>query len=218
MPLPTIAQPTTPAAPTRERLALATAMALVVAALLLVGAVLPAEYGIDPLGTGKALGLLELFEASAGDEISPLPPPGEATPLPRVFKTESTHFTLGPGQGFEYKYRIEQGGGMVYTWSATGKMKYEFHGDPDGISAIVLSYEKGEADFASGSFVASAAGIHGWYWENVGSAEATITLTSAGFYSAGDEMRPKWDPVKHKNRIEHIPHELAEVKPLIPSP
>ena len=72
----------------------------------------------------------------------------------------------------------------------------------------MISYETGQADFASGSFVAPAPGIHGWYWENVGNAVATITLTSAGFYSSGQEMWPKWDPVKHKNRIEYIPHEF----------
>jgi hypothetical protein len=196
-----------PEAPTRKKLLVATAIALTVAAFVLVAAVLPAEYGIDPLGTGKALGLTALYDADA--EAAPPPPSeGDAMPLPRVYKTEATKFTLGPGQAFEYKYRIEQGGGMVFTWSATGPMKYEFHGDPDGIGAKVLSYEKGQADFDSGSFVAPAPGIHGWYWENVGAAEATIELTSAGFYSSGQEMWPKWDPVKHKNRIEYILHEI----------
>ena len=196
-----------PVAPSKTRLAAATGAAIVVATILLFAAVLPAEYGIDPLGTGKALGLTALFEADAGDEAPP-PATAQAGALPRVYKTESTQFTLGATQAFEYKYRIEQGGGMVYNWSATAPMKYEFHGDPDGIGVSVMSYQKGQGDFASGSFVASASGIHGWYWENVGSADATITLTSAGFYSSGQEMWPKWDPVKHKNRIEYIPHEF----------
>ena len=203
----------TPAPPTRKRLLAATAIALAVAAVVLVAAVLPAEYGIDPLGTGRALGLTALYEADAGVDAAPAPvAEGDAAPLPRVYNTETTTFKLGPGQAFEYKYRIERGGGMVYRWSATGPMKYEFHGDPDGIGAKVMSYEKGEADFASGSFIASAPGIHGWYWENVGQADATITLTSAGFYSSGVEMWPKWDPVKHKTRIEHTPHTFSPVK------
>jgi hypothetical protein len=213
MPWPATTDTTMPTPPSRKRLAVATGVAIGVATLLLFVAVLPAEYGIDPLGTGKALGLTDLFEASAGDDEPPATATAaDAAPLPRVHKTESTQFTLGPGQAFEYKYRIEQGGGMVYTWSATGKMKYEFHGDPDGIGAKVASYEKGETDFASGSFVAPTSGIHGWYWENLGSTEAIITLTSAGFFSSGVEMRPRWDPVKHKNRVEHIPHELAPVR------
>ena len=204
---PSTRQDAIPAPPSKARLAAATGAAIVVATILLFAAVLPAEYGIDPLGTGKALGLTALFEADAGDEAPP-PATAQAGALPRVYKTESTQFTLGPTQAFEYKYRIEQGGGMVFTWSATATMKYEFHGDPDGIGAQVASYKKGEGDFDSGSFVAPASGIHGWYWENTGNSEATITLTSAGFYSSGQEMWPKWDPVKHKNRIEYIPHEF----------
>jgi hypothetical protein len=209
-----MAEDVMPGPPSKRRLAVAATAAIAVAALLLIVAVLPAEYGIDPLGTGKALGLIDLFEASAGEEtpLSARAPSADAVPLPRVYKTESTRFTLGPSQAFEYKYRIEQGGGMVYTWSASRTMKYEFHGEPDGIGAKVISYNKGEGDFASGSFVATAPGIHGWYWENLGGTEATITLTSAGFYSSGVEMRPTWDPVKHKNRVEHIPHELSSVK------
>ena len=208
---PSTRQDAIPAPPSKARLAAATGAAIVVATILLFAAVLPAEYGIDPLGTGKALGLTALFEADAGDEAPP-PATAQAGALPRVYKTESTQFTLGPTQAFEYKYRIEQGGGMVYTWSATARMKYEFHGDPDGIGAQVASYKKGEGDFDSGSFVAPASGIHGWYWENTGNSEATITLTSAGFYNSGVEMRPKWDPVRHKTRVEHIPHELSPVR------
>jgi hypothetical protein len=203
-----------PQAPGGKRLLAATAIALAVALVVLLAAVLPAEYGLDPLGTGKALGLTALYDADSGDDAAtpPANAEGDATPLPRVYKTESTTFTLGAGQAFEYKYRIERGGGLVYAWSATAPMKYELHGDPDGIGAQVVSYEKGQADFASGSLIVSASGIHGWYWENVGGNEATITLTSAGFYSAGDEMWPKWDPARHKTRIEHIPHTFAPVK------
>jgi hypothetical protein len=50
---------------------MATIIALIVAAVVLVVAVLPAEYGIDPLGTGKALGLMDLAKA----EVKPQPIP-----------------------------------------------------------------------------------------------------------------------------------------------
>jgi len=46
--------------------ALAVIAALVLAALLLVAIVLPAEYSLDPLGSGRALGLLGL--ADGGNE------------------------------------------------------------------------------------------------------------------------------------------------------
>jgi hypothetical protein len=92
---PSTRQDAIPAPPSKTRLAAATGAAIVVATILLFAAVLPAEYGFDPLGTGKALGLTALFEADAGDEAPP-PATAQAGALPRVYKTESTQFTLGP--------------------------------------------------------------------------------------------------------------------------
>ena len=47
-------------APSMAKILTATLIAAAVAVVILVVAVLPAEYGIDPLGTGKALGLMDL--------------------------------------------------------------------------------------------------------------------------------------------------------------
>ena len=44
----------------RQRLAVAAGAALLGAGLVLVMFVLPAEYGVDPIGTGARLGLVEL--------------------------------------------------------------------------------------------------------------------------------------------------------------
>jgi hypothetical protein len=51
--------------PSLRTLVTATAIALAVAAAILVAFVLPAEYGIDPLHTGRALGLTDLANANA---------------------------------------------------------------------------------------------------------------------------------------------------------
>jgi hypothetical protein len=192
--------------PSRSRIAAATAVSFVVASLLLITLVLPAEYGIDPLGTGRALGLLDLF--SAQDATATPEPEDAREPPPRVYKTESTSFTLRPSQAFEYKYRLEKDRGMVYAWKATAKVKYEFHGEPEDHRLKVQSYEKQEGDFSSGTLAAPFTGIHGWYWENAGERDLTITLTTAGFYTAANELRPKFDPVKHKEIVERVPHEL----------
>jgi hypothetical protein len=193
---------------TPRRIVGATALSVSVAAVLLVVAVLPAEYGIDPLGTGRRLGLLDLF---AADEPAPPPPPPSDAPPPTIYKSESTQFTLRGSQAFEYKYRLARDRGMVFAWKATGPLKYEFHGEPDDHLLKVKSYDKSEGDHGAGSLMAPFDGIHGWYWENPGDTEVTITLTSAGFYDVGDEMRPRLDEVKHKRYIEHIPHELTPV-------
>ena len=44
----------------RQRIAVAGGAALLAAGLILVMFVLPAEYGVDPLGTGARAGLVEL--------------------------------------------------------------------------------------------------------------------------------------------------------------
>ena len=87
--------------------------------------------------------------------------------------------------------------------------RYEFHGEPDDSRLKVQSYDKQENDFASGTLTAPFTGIHGWYWENAGGSDLTITLTTSGFYTAAEELRPKFDPVKHKDFIERVPHELT---------
>lgn len=196
--------------PSGTRLAMATAGALAIAALVLVVAVLPAEYGIDPLGTGKALGLLDLY-AGAAEPAAPAAKADSPAPTMTMFKTDRVVFTLGPSQGFEYKYRIEKNDGLVYTWTATQHVKYEFHGEHDGAGlGVAVSYEKAEGTRGAGSFVAPAPGIHGWYWENTSDVELTLTLTSAGFYSWADEFRPRFDPVKHKGVVDRTRHELSE--------
>lgn len=197
------------AAPSPRRIALAAAGALLLAAVVLVVAVLPAGYGIDLLGTGKALGLLDLYEGAKADpETAPAPAAGPVKPP--TYRTQTVEFKLRPHEGFEYKYRVEKGRGFVYSWTATGRAKSEFHGEHDGAPAgTAVTYDKQEGDWASGTFTAPAGGIHGWFWENLGDAEMTIKLTSAGFYDWADEFRVHFDMAKHKNKVERTRHELA---------
>jgi len=188
--------------PSRRTLAIATAIALMVAALVLVVAVLPAEYGIDPLGTGRALGLTQLAATSAedaaaaqaaADQAMALEPvrPGANTPHPITFKRDVVEFELGPFEGIEYKYRVDQkGAAFVYAWTSTGPVKYDFHGEPDGAKeGYAESYEQAESTMAQGTFVTPSPGIHGWFWENTGSDVITIKLSSAGFFASATEFR-----------------------------
>src|SRR5579862_307176 len=52
--------------PSKQQILRATAVAILVAMAILFTAVLPAEYGIDPLHTGAALGLMNLSRATSG--------------------------------------------------------------------------------------------------------------------------------------------------------
>jgi len=58
--IPEITERAMPEAPSARTLGKACATAVLAAAVILVVAVLPAEYGIDPLGTGRALGFSAL--------------------------------------------------------------------------------------------------------------------------------------------------------------
>ena len=179
-----------------RRILTATVVAAVVALVVLVTTVLPAEYGIDPLGTGRALGLTALAEAGGEDDTTASGSALEAVragahtaatvPLARdEFTVE-----LRPYESVEYKYRVEQGASLVYTWTATAPVEYDFHGEPDGAPARYSeSYGKGTGATASGTFVAPTPGIHGWFWENPGTSRITITLRTSGFYSASTEYR-----------------------------
>ena len=196
----------TTSADSRHRLALAAAAALLGAGLVLVMFVMPAEYGVDPLGTGARFGLVELgataqqvaaLEAAAGTASTA----GQAIVVPqeRAFKEEKVEFTLGPREGVEYKYRLDKGEALLYNWQASAPVNVEFHAEPDGgPRGYAQTYEKASAmNNASGTLNAPFTGIHGWWWENTTDQPMTVTLTTAGFYNLSHEFR-SGAPVKNK--------------------
>ncbi|HTA46238.1 MAG TPA: hypothetical protein VK789_27525 [Bryobacteraceae bacterium] len=177
----------------RKSIAAATGVALAVALLVLFVAVLPAEYGIDPLKTGAALGLVQLAKTSekAPAGAAPKAPvqTGVYTAQPAVYKVDSEDLSLRPGEGVEIKYHMQKGAGMVYSWKANGNVAFEFHGEPDNKpnKDYFESYElddKVGKDHSFGSFTAPTTGIHGWFWENKTKKEVSIHLTTAGFYDS----------------------------------
>ena len=191
------------AAEQRARLALATAWSIFAAGVILMVAILPAEYGVDPLGTGNLFGLTSIAQAesggegestaaaSSGTELEPVRP-GANTAQSVPLKQDTVTFKLGPREGMEYKYRMEKGAGFVYRWTSTGRVNFDFHGEPEGApKGYAESYQMGEGERASGSFFAPTPGIHGWFWENLTDKPITVTLTSTGFYASGIEFSAK---------------------------
>jgi len=183
--------------PSKAAIAKATGIALVVALLILFIAVLPAEYGVDPLKTGRALGLTDLSRATESKPprttvtaASPAPvQTGVYTAQPARYKVDTEDLTLRPGDGVEIKYHMQKGAGMVYAWKANGKLRFEFHGEPDKKpnKDYYESYElddKVGRDHSYGSFTAPTTGIHGWFWENKTDKEVEMHLTTAGFYDS----------------------------------
>jgi len=182
----------------RERIGVALGTALLVAGVILVTVVLPAEYAVDPLGTGAKLGLLELGETGKQVEaLNTAAATGTAAQgeiiagQERPFTSESIDFVLAPHEGMEYKYRLEKGEALLYSWTATQPVNYELHAEPDGAPrGYAQSYEKKNAvPKSSGTLTAPFPGIHGWFWENTSDQPVTVTLKSAGFYNLAHEFR-----------------------------
>lgn len=180
----------------RQRIAVAAGAALLVAGLITVMFVLPAEYAVDPLGTGARFGLLDLgVVGKQVDALNATATPGSAqtavvAPQEKKFNGETVNFTLGPRGSIEYKYRLEKGEALLFSWQATGPVEYEFHAEPDGAPrGYAQTYEKANGQQASGTLTAPFPGIHGWYWENPSDQPVTVTLASAGFYNLAHEFR-----------------------------
>jgi len=179
--------------PSKTALAKATAVALLVALLLLFTTVLPAEYGFDPLRTGAALGLTGI--SNSGDvkgRAAATPVAGQTgvfTPQPKTYKVDSEDFQLGPDESVEMKYHMQKGAVLVYAWKATGKLTFEFHGEPDQKpnKDYFESYEldnKIGRDASYGSFTAPSTGIHGWFWRNKTNQDVKFHLNVAGFFDS----------------------------------
>ncbi|MGF1457150.1 MAG: hypothetical protein ACFB6R_17460 [Alphaproteobacteria bacterium] len=158
----------------------ATALAFAAGAVILVIAVLPAEYGVDPTGLGARLGLTGLAETA----------PLALAPQDREHHRDAVSFTLDPFESLEYKYALKKGAGMLFSWHATGPLAYDFHSEPEGASeGVAESFDKDKAAKAHGAYVAPFTGIHGWFWENRTAEPVTVTLNATGFFDRAITFR-----------------------------
>ena len=159
---------------------LASGGALLLALVLLLTVILPAEYGWDPLGTGAALDLLGL----AGEERSYLKEQSES------WREDRIEFQLAPFEAVEYKYRLAADATLLFQWWADGEVLYDMHAEPDGAApGYAQSFSKARGSSSGGSYTSPFAGIHGWYWQNRGQQDITVTLQTSGFYREAIEMR-----------------------------
>ena len=178
------------AAPSKSAIVKATVIALAVALVILFTVVLPAEYGIDPLRTGAVLGLtgLATTETSTAGRATPAQS-GINTAEPAIYKVDAEDIGLHPGQAIEMKYHMKKGAVMVYAWKATGKVQFEFHGEPDQkprpdyFESYVLDNKTGQ-DHYYGSFTAPTTGMHGWFLQNKEGEDVRIRLMTAGFFDS----------------------------------
>ena len=163
------------------------------AVIILVTAVLPAEYGLDPVGTGRALGLLNLFNA-APPRIAAADG-GPVALQPAGFRVDTRMLTVPSLGSVEFKYRLPKGAVLVYAWRATAPVDFDFHTEPAGQPPSASeTFERGSADVTQGSYTAPYDGLHGWYWENLYDTDVAITLEAAGFFTEGVLFLPNQPP------------------------
>jgi hypothetical protein len=186
-------------APSRKTLFAVLGGGTLVAAAILVGVVLPAEYRIDPLGVGQATGLLQL---AGPEQVEVALPAGDSTNslarfYPVAFRTDTVEIPLaaaGDAEGtddLEWKVRMRDGATVVYSWSVDAPPE-EFYSDMHGESAPtpevkVVTYHKGSGIASNGAIVAPFDGIHGWYLQNQAERPVVVRLRLSGFYELPDD-------------------------------
>jgi hypothetical protein len=207
--------PTRAELPTSAQLVRSTAIAFVTAAVLLVTVVMPADYGIDPTGIGRALNLTQMgeiknelaAEAAADDAaqaagaaggaaapamqsaaaapVASAAQPAPVTAVAAVSWRDETPVTLKPGAGIEIKLTMKEGDKALFNWAVQGGV---VNFDTHGESfPRSISYEKGRGVAAKqGELVAAFDGKHGWFFRNRGDAPVTVQLKTGGTYSKID--------------------------------
>lgn len=166
----------------------ASIVSAVLAAVILVSVVLPAEYGIDPTGIGAALGLGALASSEtiseASSETVSESNGADKTSLQTQYREDSVDIPVPAGKGLEYKFHLVKGDSMRYDWSTSeGNIYFDFHGEPDGdTTGFFESYTVSTADTVRGTFTASFDGSHGWYWKNESLSPIVVSLKTQGSY------------------------------------
>ena len=132
-------------------------IAVIIGALVLVGAVLPAEYGMDPLGTGKLFGFNRLYvdeTSESSNSIQSLPtmdfetieltklgsppstpkPSASEDPVPAKqldMRSDTIQIKVPAGKGIEYKFMSLKLGSVKYDWTTSENaiVYIDFHGE-----------------------------------------------------------------------------------------
>jgi len=194
--------------PSGKNILIGALAALAIAIVVLVAFILPAEYGVDPTGIGRALGIegmstaptqtIELVDNIGGNEQVreieipdfgdpvPLPNPGVAQHEAGAPVTRTITVTLAPEAETEVKTVLKEGKMIVFDWEVDDGLVYsDFHGhNPEFGRDFWVRYREDQRGAASGhgSLVAPFEGEHGWYWVNLSEHPVTVTLTVTGYF------------------------------------
>jgi hypothetical protein len=169
---------TYPPAQSVKSLVLASSLAVLLAFIVLITAVLPVEYGIDPTGFGEVMGLSALSGSSKGRPVV-------ASCKDQLAEWSDSVTLVVPGHsGLEYKFHLLKGAKLDYAWKTEGADVYfDLHGEPKGDkSGYFKSFKISTENQSAGTLTAEFEGPHGWYWENKSQSPITIILNTQGDY------------------------------------
>lgn len=134
----------------------ATVVALLIGVIILVTAVLPAEYGIDPIGLGKTMGFSKLYKNTdteqaleqeevpqeshrllkledGGSDPDVIRPSEANNPPPEKQleeREDDIQVKIPAGKGVEYKIHMLKYGRVKYEWLTNkGTLYFDFHGE-----------------------------------------------------------------------------------------
>jgi hypothetical protein len=196
--------------PTTSQLLRSTAIAAGGALVILVGFVMPAEYGVDPTGIGRLTGLQKMGEikvslakeaeaeeaavaAATSEPVTLSAPPAVLAPAAASATSQSPSteirrdtivITLAPDQGKEIKVALRKGEDVRYIWSSdAGKANFDIHADSKPLNISYHGYGKGSSTREEGTLTAAFDGAHGWFWRNRSGAPLTLTLEVEGPYT-----------------------------------
>ena len=186
-------------------------IALLIGAVVLVTAVLPAEYGLDPLGTGELFGFSKLYQSNDLAESnetnsslnfkkikmeklgSPLsvPKPSEADNPPSEIqyrqRADTITVVVPAEKGIEYKFKSLKYGSTKYEWATDKGIVYiDFHGEVKQENppknVFYESYTLAYSNNIAGTLTAPFEGKHGWYFRNETNEDIAVTIRLNGQY------------------------------------
>lgn len=198
-----------PIAPVRlnvsaRTLALITGGGLVAGALIVTGAIMPAEFNVDPLGLGKLSGVARLWapeqkEIDAASPGAPLARENETAFRSDTIEIPLTDFLGGAkGSELEYKVRMKKDATLIYEWEVLGADRkddfhFDFHGHTTpapGQDMQVATYRQAYGLKAQGALTAPFDGIQGWQFSNSSEKPVVVRVKLSGFYdliTSGEE-------------------------------
>jgi hypothetical protein len=205
----------------RGRLIVSLIGAFALAALIVLGAILPAEFNKDPLGVGGLSGLSRLWAPEDKRVDAGQGQVARAREYDAPFRADVVEIPLGgflsgvENSELEYKVRMKKDAALIYSWEVTGAadardFHFDFHGHTTpkpGEAMTVSTYRQAFGLKQQGALTAPFDGIQGWQFSNSSEQPVVVKLRIAGFY----DLIPSGQPGNEAGVVANVP--AAQARP-----